>query len=374
MTFFRLILRNLSRRPARSLLTAAGVALGVAVGVGMAGIAWGFQRTQDSVYAARGADMIVTRLTARRPLPTPFEQARAQELAAIPGVEAVAGIVWDMLSIDGGPTMVVWGWEPGSFLWDHLTVHGEPLQRGATDSDCVYLGQICAEMLKKNVGDTVQIESRPLRVAGIFESSAVFENGAAILPLPVMQSILGTEGKVNFLNVRLAPGMTPEQFESLRQNIQAKFRGLRAFRAEEMNRNSVGIQAAKAMSLATSILAFTIGTLGVMNTMLMSVFERTSELGLLAAVGWRRRRILALVLLESTTLSLLGALAGVGLGIAGVRAIQTLDYMRGKIDAHFSLGMVGVALAVAILLGMLGGVLPAVRAALMHPQTALRSE
>ena len=374
MSFILIVWRNLSRRPARSLLTAAGVALGVAVSVGMAGIAWGFQRTQDSVYAARGADMIVTRLTYRRPLPTPFEQTRAQDLEAMPGVQAVAGMVWDLLSIEGSPTMVVWGWEPGSFLWEHLTLRAGTLETNMGAGDCVYLGQICAELLKKKVGDTVKIESRTLRVMGIFESRAVFENGAAILPLPLLQSILGSEGKVNFLNVRLAPGVTSEQFESLRQTIQAKFRGLRVFRGDEMGRNSIGIQAAKAMSMAALLLVLIIGTLGVMNTMLMSVFERTSELGLLMAVGWRRSRILAMILLESATLSLCGAVAGVALGIGGVRAIQTLDYMRDKIEAQFSPGLVAAALALAVVLGILGGIFPALRAAFLDPQAALRSE
>jgi putative ABC transport system permease protein len=349
----------------------------------MAAIAWGFQASLERTNAARGADVIVTRLTKRRPSPTPFEQARANDLAAMPGVRAVAGMVWELLTIENTPSIVVYGWEPGSFLWDHLspragqfktTAEARGEAGGAAGEGGVYLGVMCAEVLRKKVGDTVQIESRTLRVAGIFESAAMIENGAAILPLPILQTILGSEGKVNFLNVRLAPNATAEQFEHLRDTIQARFRGLRVFRGDEIGQNTIETQAAKAMSVATLMIALVIGTLGVMNTMLMSVFERKCEIGLLMAVGWRYSRILAMILLESLMLCLFGAVAGVVLGVAGVRTLQNLDSLRDKIEAQFGLGLVSGALVFAVVLGILGGVYPALRALAVQPLEALRSE
>jgi len=376
VSLFTVIYRNLWSRRARSLLTAAGVAIGVAAGVGMAAIAWGFQASLERTNAARGADVIVTRLTKRRPSPTPFEQARANDLAAMPGVRAVAGMVWELLTIENTPSIVVYGWEPGSFLWDHLSPRAGQFKTTAEagGEEDVYLGVMCAEVLRKKVGDIVQIESRTLRVAGIFESAAMIENGAAILPLPILQTILGSEGKVNFLNVRLAPNATAEQFEHLRDTIQARFRGLRVFRGDEIGQNTIETQAAKAMSVATLMIALVIGTLGVMNTMLMSVFERKCEIGLLMAVGWRYGRILAMILLESLTLCLFGAVAGVVLGVAGVRTLQNLDSLRDKIEAQFGLGLVSGAVVFAVVLGILGGVYPALRALAVQPLEALRSE
>jgi putative ABC transport system permease protein len=376
MTLGLLIWKNLWRRRTRSLLTVAGVAVGVASGVAMAGIAKGYEQSLARVYAARGADLIITRLSNHKRVPTTyFEQARASDIAALPGVQAVAGVVWVMLNVEEESIPVlVEGWEPGSFLWDHLKLRAGSVTNGPGDADCIYLGVMCAEMLKKKVGDTVRMESRALRVAGIFESNSMFENGSTLLPLPLLQSILGNEGKINFLNVRLAPEITAGQVDKLRQTIQGRFRGLKAFQAEEIAQNSIGLQAAKAMCLAATSIALLIGALGMMNTLLMSVFERTSEIGLLMAVGWRRRRVVAMILLESVILSLAGAAGGVLTGIIGVRIMQTMGFMQGRIAGEFSLGLIGTAFAVAALLGMLGGIYPAARAASMSPSAALRSE
>lgn len=374
MIFPSIVWRNLWRRRTRTLLTVAGVAVGVAAGVAMAGIAWGFQANYDRVYRARDADVVVTRRTQRKPLPSLFDQTCAAELAAMPGIQNVASMLWDMQSLDESPPLIVYGWEPGSFLWDHLTVRSGRMDNATDGVDCVYLGGICAEVLQKKVGEVVHLESRALRVAAVFESNALVENGAAILPLSVLQSTMGCTGKVNFLNVRLAPNVSQTQFEAMRKTFEGRFRGLRVFRAGEMARSSMGLQVAKAMSLATSAIALLAGTLGLTNTLLMSVFERTSEIGLLMAVGWRRRRVVALIMIESLMLSVAGAVVGIAGGIGVVRIMERMAFMTGKIEGAFSPSLIGVAFAIALVLGFLGGLYPAARAASMQPCAALRKE
>lgn len=373
MSFLFVILSNLWRRPIRSILTTMGVSVGVASGVAMAGISWGFQRSLERVYAARGADVIISRLTDRKPLPTPFDQKRVEDLRSIPGVHDVAGMLWDTLGIEQVPAMPVYGWETGSFLWEHLNLQAGQLPTDTEVDDGVYLGAISAGALDKKVGDTLLIESRTLRVKGIYESEAMIENGSAIMPLPILQSILDSEGKINFINVRLSPDLTENQFETLRQTIQSRFRGLKVFRAGEMAQNSLGIRTAKAMSYATTGIALLIGTLGMMNTLLTSVFERTSDIGLLMAVGWRRRRVMAMILFESLILSIAGAVAGISSAIVGVKIMQKMDFMQGMIEGEFSPRLIVTALVISSGLGILGGVYPAARAAALQPSAALRS-
>lgn len=372
MSFLFMIWSNVWRRPTRSILTIMGVAVGVASGVAMAGISWGFQRSLERVYSARGADVIISRLTDKKPLPTPFDQTRIQDIRSIPGVQNVAGMLWDTLGIEQVPAMPVYGWEPGSFLWEHLKLITGELPTDTATDNYVYLGVISAQALGKTVGDTLLIDSHTLRVKGIYESEAMIENGSAIMPLPVLQSMLDSEGKINFINVRLVPNMKDEQFESLRQTIQNRFRGLKVFRAGEMAQNSLGIRTAKAMSLATTGIALLIGTLAMMNTLLTSVFERTSEIGLLMAVGWHRRRVTAMILIESLMLSLAGAAVGITLAIVGVKLMQTMDFMQGMIEGEFSSGLIVTALVISAGLGILGGLYPAARAASMLPSVALR--
>ena len=96
-----------------------------------------------------------------------------------------------------------------------------------------------------------------------------------------------------------------------------------------------------------------------------------SRAGLLAAVGWRRRRIVAMVLVESVLISVAGALAGIVLGVAAVLTMQAMEFMRGKIEAAFSPGLFLAALVLAAGLGIAGALYPAWKAASIQPRKAL---
>jgi putative ABC transport system permease protein len=110
-----------------------------------------------------------------------------------------------------------------------------------------------------------------------------------------------------------------------------------------------------------------------MNTVLMSVFERTREIGVLRALGWRRRWVIELVLEESLLLSVLGAVLGSLLGV-GLSKLVGLTAMGSMVPAAFSPGLFVQVLVVALLLGTAGGLYPALRAANLRPVEAIRHE
>jgi len=371
--FLTLVLKNLLRRPTRSLLTLAGIAIGIAAVVALTSIAWGFQASWERAYAARGTDLIVTKVTSQSPMPTPFRETVKDELMRLPHVGRADGLLSDLVSIEDSPTMLVFGWERGGFLWEHLR-----LVRGRWPADdrerVVVIGAVAADLLKKDVGSPVYIETGAYTVCGVFESSSLVENGSVVMALPQLQEVTENAGKVNFLNLRLTPGTTAPELETLRADIQARFPGFKAFTSGEVAQNNTAIQVAKAMSWATSLLALIVGAVGVMNTVLMSVFERTHEIGILRAIGWRRSRIMRLVLYESVALSSVGGAVGVVLGFAAVKLLQVTPFMRGKIEGEISPGLFALALAVALGLGALGGLYPAYRGSKLEPSEALRYE
>ena len=125
---------------------------------------------------------------------------------------------------------------------------------------------------------------------------------------------------------------------------------------------------------AISFVAILVGGVGVLNTMLMSVFERTREIGVLRALGWGRRRILGLILREALMLGLLGGLAGIVLAFGLVFLIQSIPMIGEAIDAVWSVQIFLRALSVALLLGLVGGLYPAYRATRLTPIEALRYE
>jgi len=120
--------------------------------------------------------------------------------------------------------------------------------------------------------------------------------------------------------------------------------------------------------LVTSISLF-VGAVGVMNIMLVSVTERTREIGIRKAIGATRRSILVQFLLESSTICLLGGAIGIALA-AGVTAVLNATVM----PASLSLPILGIAVLVSILVGVVAGVAPAYRGARLDPIEALRYE
>lgn len=379
MTFSSFIWKNLWVRRGRSFLTCAGVAAGVAAGVSMFAVARGFERDFTKTYAAQDTQMIVTGETKERPLPALADQRIGAELAKMDGVLGVAGALWEVQSLEGGATLGVLGWETGSYLWNHLIPRSGEAPGRQGSEDAVWLGQIAAGYLRKKAGDRIAFETgqpgvRELRVAGVFESASLAENAASAMRLDLLQSVLGCEGMVNCFNLHLDPQMTPPQFDVLRGKIQARFPNLNVMRADEIAENSAVVRAAKAMSIATTAIALLIGTLSVTNSVMMSVFERSHEIGLLMAVGWRTRRIAAMIALESLLLCLCGAAAGIVVAVTGMAALQKMEFLRGKFSADFRADIVLLAFLAAGAAGLLGAVYPAVLASRQQPNHTLREE
>ncbi|MBE3133847.1 MAG: ABC transporter permease [Acidobacteria bacterium] len=373
MSLFSIVVKNLLRRPVRSLLTLVGIAIGIGAVVALTSLAWGFERTWTNTYRARGADLIVAKITSRDPLPTPFPSTAVAEMARLEGVQAAAGVMSDVMSIEDSPVMLVVAWQLDTFIWDHLRLRQGRLPRDDSES-VVVLGEIAAELLHKSVGDRLQIETEEFVVSAIVSSAALAENGAVILSLGRLQALTGRPGMVSYANLKLDPALTPEAIRALRRTIEAMPGGFKAFDATEVGQANLAVQAGKAMSLATSLIAIAIGVVGVANTVLMSVFERVHEIGILLALGWRRSRIILMIMIESLLLSLVGGLAGIACGTLALQVLQQLPWFRGRIEMAVTLAPLGAAILVSLALGVLGGVYPAWRGAHMQPTAALRHE
>ena len=174
-------------------------------------------------------------------------------------MEDVAGLLSDLMSVEEAPAVLVFGWEPESYLWSHLRfVEGGWLTSQQGERKAA-LGTIAAEMLKKKVGDSLQLDLFEYKVAAIFQSDSLMENGAIILDLPNLQEVLECPGEVNFLNVKLKPNVSPQATKAFQKEVADQFGGYKVLAAGEMAQNNTGIQLAKAMSWATPAIAITVG-------------------------------------------------------------------------------------------------------------------
>lgn len=368
MTLLQLTLKNLTRRPVRTVLTIMGIGVGIGAVVALLGLAWGLSKGWTDAYKVRGTDLVV-RNSAGGLLAQPFDAHVIDEVRKSPYVDLAANMLTELLSVENSPMVVVSGREWGSYLWDNLdVVEGrKPKDPG---EKAVVLGTLAAELLEKKIGDTVTIEVEDFTVVGIVDARAVVENGSIFINLETLQNVMQKENRVNFINIRLKDRMAdPAPAIKMLTDALPQYK---VTTAAEMTAQNDGVRTFEAMNWATSIVALLVGVFGVMNTMFMSVFERTREIGVLIALGWRRARILRMIIYESLALCAAAGVLGVLFGIALLKAMSQTHWMQGKLEPYFGLDLIGLALALAICVGLLSGLYPALRCTQINPSTALR--
>jgi putative ABC transport system permease protein len=370
MTFFTIVRRGLTRRPIRTGLTLAGIAIGIAAVVALVGMSGGYEKSIKEQLDSIGIDMIVSNMSGSVN-PKVFDETLEAEVAKIPKVAETTTVLMQMISVETMDMVMVSGREWGGFTWDKLKVTDGRMPKDANEM-AVVLGVTVADAMGKKVGDTVQIESEELAVVGIVSGGSVVENGAIILSLPVLQKVTQNEGKVNFVDLRFAPGVTAQDVDNIAAEVKKIFPQGRALRAQDVVQSSQGFKVVRAMSWSTSTLAIIVGVFGVMNTMLMTVFERTHEIGILLAVGWKKNRVMKMVLCESALLGFLGGVVGVALGALAVRIMERMPTVRGLLEPDLSPQLMLLSVAIAVVVGLISGLYPSWRASRMSPAVAIQ--
>ena len=370
MTFFTIVVRGLMRRPVRTGLTLVGISIGIAAVVALVGISRGFEQSWATGMKARGTDVVVSNMGSAL-APKPFSASVRDRIARLPQVAAACSIFVDLTSIEDSSMVVVSARAWGGFSWENLKLISGRMPKDAMEP-VVVLGQTAAETLKKKIGDPIQLETKELSVVGIVDGGALVENGSVILSLPLFQEISGNEGKINVIDIRAAPAMSEDDVKRLCEQINSLVPEARAMVAGEHLGNSQAYRFIRAMSWGTSLLAVIVGVLGVMNTMLMTVFERTQEICILLAIGWKRSRIMSMVLCESALLGLLGGVVGVLIGTLGVKVIETLPAIHDLLEPDLSARLMVNSVAIAVLVGVISGLYPAWRSSRLTPSLALQ--
>jgi len=384
MRFTTFILKNVLRRPVRSILTGIGVALAVGAVVALLGISSGFEESFAEIFERRNVDLIVVRAGVAEWRNSIIDEQIGRRLQAAPWVERVTGGLMETVSFSEEEQVttivVVQGWEPDSFMFADLKfVEGRQFQ--PSDSRAVILGSVLAANLGKKVGDTVEIELEQFTVTGVYESFNVIENGSAIVPLSELQKLMDLSGKVTAFQVVVenTPGKK-QVIQKLREYVEnmKDERGrpgrLAAFPTRDYVERTLQIRMAHAMAWLTSAIALVIGAVGMLNTMIMSVFERTREIGILRAIGWRKSRIMWMILGESLVLCVVGAVAGTIGAVLLTKWLSSLPAVAGFIRGDIHPEVIAQGFAIALLVGLIGGLYPAYRGATLSPTEAIRHE
>ncbi len=374
MSLIALIAKNVLNRPVRTGLTAFGLSIAISAVIILVGISWNFERSFMAIYRSKRIDLIVVHAGSSNQLSSSLDVRLADRLKQVEGVADVAPTLVDTVAFEEQnlASVLVNGWLADSLLFRGIRIlEGRALKPG--DQRSALLGRVLAINLNKKVGDRLNVSGETFEVVGIFESESLFENGALVIPQETLQKMMGREGQATGF-VITAKDSDREYVDSLRKRIEAAIPNVAATPARDYVIGDTQIRLAKAMSWTTGAVALILGAVGMLNTMLMSIFERTREIGILRAVGWRRRRVLTLVMGESLLISLAGTILGSVLAVVGLRAVTLYPSARGFIEPNVPPEVLGLALLMGVGLSLLGGLYPAARAAALDPTEALRHE
>jgi len=373
MRFLTLPIHNLRRHPARSYLTCAIIAAAVASFIALVGISRGLERAWINSLVERGTHILGVRKGAIEILTASMDETIADNLRRIHGVADVSGELLDLVELETGEVVLLTGWPVDSYFWSSLDIREGKLP-GPDEAHSAIVGQTMAAQLGKSVNDTIMLQGQEFYICGISRHSSVISNGSIVLPLLSMQELMERPGKVTSFNIRVVDSGDEAEVSAIRGRLAASFPELTFSETGQIAENNHVLRLLRATAWSTSSVALAMALIVVVNTLLMSITERTYEIGVLSAIGWRAARIMTMVILEGMLMAVLGTLCGALLGIGTLHWLVARPEVYGLLEPRVTPVMIVETAGAALLLGFLGSIYPAWRAVRLNPVEALKRE
>jgi putative ABC transport system permease protein len=369
VSFLSLVIRNLVRQRTRTGLTVVGIGIGITTVIALGAVTSGLKGASQQMAHAGGADFMVAQRGAADLTYSALAETDAGRLARVPGVGRAWGVLLHVARVGSNPFFLTYG-----ARLDELEGIVPPLRAGRlpTTAGEIALGSRAAADLRAAPGDAVVIDGRRFLVAGVYEGSVRWENGGGYAALAAVQALARKPGAITAVYVVAAPGVDPVALAARVEAQSERFAAIST--ADDYADVDQGLRMLDAANLAISVLAVAIGAIGVMNTMIMSVYERTREIGVLRAVGWRGARIVRLIVSESLLLCLLATVAGVAAGVAITRAVMLVPAVGSFLVPAYPPAIFVRALVIAVGVALVGALYPVLRAVRLSPMEALRHE
>ena len=361
--------QSLWQRSGRTFLTLSVIGLTVGAIMALESIVAGTTQSMTNMISGADVEIMIRQADISDTSLSIIDDRVIDKIAAMPEVKSASGIVFTAIIMpEASGFFIILGYAPNEFaIQRYNIVEGKAIN----SNHQIMLGRTMAESLKKDVGDTIELSGMRYSVVGIYESSVGWEELGGVVTLRDGQAFTGKPRKSTMVSVKL---FDPTQAVAMVEKINREFPGIHAALTSDFANQMPDMRNSNSMIGAISVVAILVGGVGVLNTMLMSVFERTREIGVLRALGWGRRRILGLILREALILGLLGGLTGIAIALGLVFLLQSIPMIGMAIDAVWNTQIFVRALSVALLLGLVGGLYPAFRATRLTPIEALRYE
>ena len=392
MRLFLLALKTLRRKKIRSALTIGGVAIAVAVLVSLLGFDAGYQEALRNDIDRMGYQVLVTAKGC------PYEAATLM-LKGGGGLRYMEQEVYDKITADeridqitpqlvatvfdsqrdggrGGIAMYMGIMDSYMKLKPWVEFQSGDWFSGE-DADEAIMGYEVAELEQRSVGDKIFISGidKVFTVVGIFERTGTQDDGVIFLPLETAQAAFELAGQITGIGIKLKQiGDLAAFEEDLYDEPGIQVVSMAQVKGTIFNLMS----SAKLLANSIATVAILIAIIGVMNTILMSVFERTKQIGVMKALGASKMDVFKIIWMETTLICLIGGVIGCVLALAGGSLVehvlkQILPYAPSGRLVVISPLLLAVSLIGAVVTGLVAGLYPASRAASMRPVQAIRS-
>lgn len=375
---------NLRRRKSRMAFLVIGLLIGVATVVTLISLSTALTEDVQHKMENFGANILITPHSENLSLsyggitlggvsvdPQEIRQADLEKLATIPNSRNIAAVAPKVLGAVqvGDERVMLMGVDPDMEfkLKRWWVVNGQPI----TNEQQLVAGATVAAKLGVTSGSTLEFGGERFTVSGILDKTGSQDDQLLIISLPVAQRLLNKPGQVSLVEVaalcadcpvtdmvnqinQVLPGV---EVNAIQQVVKTRMHALEQFRT---------------FSMAIALVVLLIGALVVFVTMMGSVNERTREIGIFRALGFRRQHVIRLILMESSAVSLLAGILGYLFGM--LASMMILPFMADHhITLHWNPVLGGMAILLAMVVGSLASFYPALHASRLDPTEALRA-
>lgn len=384
---FKMAILSVWSNKMRSFLTMLGIIIGISSVIILVGLGEGTKKQVADQIESLGTNLITINITSRGRIKEITDED-IKTLKEKPGVKDIAPVISGNLTIKANGNNTTTNIEASTSNYSEIRKINVASGRFINDRDeenrykvAVIGVDVAEEIFERTdvVGEKIYIDGYEFSIIGVLESQGSSMNGSSddkiIMPLSTAKRILKTTDVKTFYVSAESKDKVEEAKGYLELFMNGKYNNdTNSFRV--FDQTSLLDTANETNSSLTLMLtgvagiSLVVGGIGIMNIMLVSVIERTREIGIRKAIGAKRRYILLQFLIESIGISSLGGLLGIGIGFLGGYIVETVFNMPIAISSD----VVIISVAFSVLVGVVFGMYPANKASKLNPIDALRFE